>query len=607
MREKIKCAALCLLLYIETFLFLDISGLRINTAVTVIVTALFAFLFWRRRQTIARAFRKPDAWSWSFSILLAGFLLLGSKLQVNKDTLYDEYWETYALPLQPADLLRLLLLLPFLYTLSVLLMEGLDRLSPTLVEHAESPAGSRNARKLFWSVTGLLFLCMFPYLLAHWPGLIYGDSMCSIYQFEGEMGYYDQFPVAYTLFIGVFLSAGKVLFHSITAGCALYSLFQMAVISAGCAYIVVWLFMKNVNRKLLYFVVLFYALSPMFPLFGISMWKDPLFSMALAIYCLKLFDIVTGMDGGRQGWRTVLPLLGLLAVIGFFRSNGLYVILFSVLILLICKLHFKKKLHLTKQFWLAHALVIAAVVMVTGPVYTAAGVEKHSEESLSIPLQQLAAAVVYDGDMSEAEREVVDTILPLEDYRNVYQPGIVDVIKWNEDFNVEYVRGNRGKILKTWIGVGTKNPGIYLRAWSLNTFGYWAVNKWDLNQYVGNITRAGFPEDMDLMGIKFGDLLEGLPYVPEAMFSVATPTPAIALCAWMMFFAAAWAASRKRPADGILFIPCLASILTLILAAPDCYWPRYAFSVYYLLPVILLFPGVLAKAGNGWREQGVES
>lgn len=90
-------------------------------------------------------------------------------------------------------------------------------------------------------------------------------------------------------------------------------------------------------------------------------------------------------------------------------------------------------------------MVIAAVVMVTGPVYTAAGVEKHSEESLSIPLQQLAAAVVYDGNMSEAEREVVDTILPLEDYRNVYQPGIVDVIKWNEDFDVEYVRGNRGR------------------------------------------------------------------------------------------------------------------------------------------------------------------
>lgn len=596
MGEKIKCAAACLLLYIETFLFLDVCGLKINTAVTVLVTALFAFLFWRKKETIIRAFRKPDAWGWIFSVLLAVSLLLGSTLQVNKDTLYDEYWETYALPLQMADILRLLLLLPFLYILVVLVMEGLDRLAPVLAGNAESPSGRQDTRKLFWFVTGLLFLCMLPYLLAHWPGLVYGDSLCSIYQYEGEMPYYDQFPVVYTLFIGIFLSAGKALFHSITAGCALYSLFQMAAISAGCAYIVVWLSMKNVNKKLLYFVVLYYALTPMFSLFGISMWKDPLFSMALAIYCLKLADIVTG--SGKQTGTALLPLLGLLAVIGFFRSNGLYVILFTVVLLLLFKLHFKKRLRLPRGFWLVHALIIAVVVTVTGPVCSAARVEKHTEESLSIPLQQLAAAVVYDGKMSDAERGVVAEIMPLEEYKEAYQPGIVDTIKWDDQFNIYYVRENRGEVLKTWIGVGVKNPGIYLRAWSLNTFGYWAVNKWDLNLYVGNITRAGFPEDMDLMGIEFDDLLEGLPFVPEVLFSTASALPAVALCAWMMLFTAAYAASRKQSLKGLLFVPCLASVLTLLLAAPDCYWPRYAFSVYYLLPVTLLFPGIFARAGE---------
>lgn len=256
------------------------------------------------------------------------------------------------------------------------------------------------------------------------------------------------------------------------------------------------------------------------------------------------------------------------------------------------------KERLPRGFWLVHALIIAAVVTVTGPVCSAAGVEKHTEESLSIPLQQLAAAVVYDGKMSDAERGVVAEIMPLEEYKEAYQPGIVDTIKWDDQFNTYYVRENRGEVLKTWIGVGVKNPVIYLRAWSLNTFGYGAVNKWDLNLYVGNITRAGFPADMDLMCIEFDNLLGGLPFVPRALVSDAHPMPAIALCSWLMFFAAVYAATRKRPLDGLLFVPCLASVLTLLLAAPDCYWPRYAFSVYYLLPVTLLFPAALAKAGT---------
>jgi hypothetical protein len=604
MKNVWKRAAACLLFYIETFLFLEISGLFFNTAVTAAVSACFAYLFWRNRQSIAFAFRRPKPWTWIFVSFLALSLILGSKLNVTKDSLYDEYWVTYADPLKAGDLVSLLLVLPFLYALVVLVMQGLDHLTAPLSEKSGETISRRDIRKIFWIVTLILFACMLPYLLIHWPGLIYGDSLCSIYQYEGEMAYYDQFPVVYTLFIGLFLTTGKVLFHSINAGCALYSLVQMFALCAGCAYIVIWLLRKQVNRKLLYFAVLFYALTPMISLFGISMWKDPLFSMALAFYCLKLYDFVTG--SGKSGKATALSFAGLLAVIGFFRSNGPYVILFTLFILLIFKLRLKDRMRMTKWFWLVHAFVIAVVLVVTGPVCSAAGVEKHPEESLSVPLQQMAAAVVYDGKMSDAERNVVGTILPLDEYKEIYQPGIVDVIKWDDNFNVEYVRAERGEILKTWISIGAKNPGIYLRAWSLNTFGYWAVDKWDLNLYVGNITRAGFPSDMDLMGIEFDDLLDGLPFIPKALTSVMHPMPALALCTWLMLLSAAYALSRKRPLDSLLFVPCLASILTLLIAAPDCYWPRYGFSVYYLLPVVLMFPGIFHKTESNSKSMSVK-
>ena len=40
----------------------------------------------------------------------------------------------------------------------------------------------------------------------------------------------------------------------------------------------------------------------------------------------------------------------------------------------------------------------------------------------------------------------------------------------------------------------------------------------------------------------------------------------------------------------LIFVPCIGNILTLLIATPITYWPRYGLSFICLLPVCLVFP-----------------
>ena len=40
--------------------------------------------------------------------------------------------------------------------------------------------------------------------------------------------------------------------------------------------------------------------------------------------------------------------------------------------------------------------------------------------------------------------------------------------------------------------MGLKNPRKYVCAWALMTFGYWAPNRWELNNDSGTLSKGNF-------------------------------------------------------------------------------------------------------------------
>ena len=185
----------------------------------------------------------------------------------------------------------------------------------------------------------------------------------------------------------------------------------------------------QVKRFVLCYIILFYSVCPMFPLFAVSMWKDPIFSMALVIYSLELLKVCRANDRNDDAGRhSPVPCCLSLLLVCLFRSNGVFIALFMLFILLIIRIFLRKEKNIFPRFFiLSHIAVIAFTFILTGPVYDMAGVIRKDEEGLSLPLQQIAACVVYEGEMNESELEVVSTILPLERYKGQQEEDTADL------------------------------------------------------------------------------------------------------------------------------------------------------------------------------------
>ena len=276
-------------------------------------------------------------------------------------------------------------------------------------------------------------------------------------------------------------------------------------------------------------------------------------------------------------------------IISLTRNNGIYILMLSFLSLVILTI---KNIKLSKKIYFTHILSIVFIILLTGPGYDILGIQKDKVESYGIPLQQVARVIAYDGNINNVEEEFVNDIIPVEKLKTVYTPQLVDSIKWNEDFNDNFFENHKKEFLKVCFSLFKKNPRIYLESWCLSTYGYWSLNTWSLNYFQANISQGNleYIKDNDNCGVYNTNLLENPKIDLKKAFSLFTPTPSIAICIWIALFMLFYMWVNKRRKYIILLIPVLGNWLTLLIATPIAYWPRYALSILYMFPVILSIP-----------------
>lgn len=111
----------------------------------------------------------------------------------------------------------------------------------------------------------ILFALYLPYLLAYWPGLIFGDSVSSLSQSLGFSDYSNHHPLAFTLCVKACLFVAHMLGLSNSAGCALFTITQMVVLSLCFATTVQWVMQRTGCRRIWRFVLLaFFGIPPLF-------------------------------------------------------------------------------------------------------------------------------------------------------------------------------------------------------------------------------------------------------------------------------------------------------------------------------------------------------
>ncbi len=601
-----------------------------------LLTLLFLFIYSRDLPPLSAP---GKYWIMLFSVMLSSASIQGALLRIKGETYTGLVKENYIGYFTARDAAALVIFAAGLYyslrLLLPLLQKANNRLhlkkpSETLPHSEENEETSRkkegflHKNRTFLLTMAALFICWFPYFVAYYPGFILGDSCSSIRQALEMDDLSNHYPVMYTLFIRFCLHIGDF-FGSLTFGCAIYSLLQMLFLAYALARSIHWLCRHGLPWQGGILLTVFFGITPFFGQISIAMWKDPVFSASLLLWTLLLLDHIQPVrkrknsekriQPHRIDWIFLLKNSILLLLICLSRNNGIYLALFCALVFILACLLFGKKKRQIAGLKEAAAGTLSLVILcsiITGPVYTAAGVEPTEKvEQVGVMMNQMARTVALSGNMSDRDRAFMKKLLPLKKYEKAYRPCVVDLLKWDEDFDGDYLNKHPGEFYRTYFSMGIKNPRSYFQAWELLTFGYWVPNQWELFHDDGNLGKGG----LGSIGKdeKLNRLIHPV-YIGEKYktglriyFSSNGTMPALGSVCWILLFALLIVVIRREWTLMIALMPSIALFLTLLLASPYYYWQRYGLAEYYLLPVYIYIILCSFSPHNRKHSQGLKT
>lgn len=212
--------------------------------------------------------RKRMIYSYVVSFLFALTLILGYQLKVNGIT--DGGFKGKGLSVL-WSLCLAVAILPF----GFYLFGVFDRLKR---EETKGPEGPEQVPKrlVFLRSWIVIFLCWVPVFLAYYPAVMAYDYHRQFNEaLRGFIWFNPYQPLAHTWTIWLFLNVGE-LFGSYQVGMACYSIFQMMVLSAACAYSITMMY-KLIGKNIWTWVcAALYGIHPFFSVLSVSVTKDVL-------------------------------------------------------------------------------------------------------------------------------------------------------------------------------------------------------------------------------------------------------------------------------------------------------------------------------------------
>lgn len=341
-------------------------------------------------------------------------------------------------------------------------------------------AANKDALKSFFISWLVIFLCWIPVFLAFYPGAFVYDAWDEYVQVAtGEFSAHH--PLTHVLLLGGSVCFGNIFLGSYNAGIALYTLFQMLVLSGVFAYTVFWL-RKYFSKKMCMGITLFYGLFPIFPMYAVCSSKDTLFNAAfllMLVQMVKLLEyafIKNTLEEKRGQVKMNLTDVALFvfasAAMMLLRNNGkmAYAVLFAGVIIF-ALMQWKKS-----RFWMRFAvMMLLSMVLYSGVDKTLAYVlnaeEGGKQEILTVPIQQLTRTYKYSPEVfSQEEKEMLISYIP-ENILAIYDADLSDLVKIH--FNNEKFSEDPSEFLGLWLRTFAKKPVTYLNAWFMTSYGYW--------------------------------------------------------------------------------------------------------------------------------------
>ncbi len=439
-----------------------------------------------------------------------------------------------------------------------------------------------------------------PYFLHEYPAVMTPDSINQYAQVIGAYELRNHHPVIHTMIIGFFYNLGLMLTGDIYFGLALYTIAQMLFMAWVVAYIVRTLQMAHIKTPICMLVICFYAFIPYHGIYAVTMWKDIPFAGCMALFAASTlrFLLRDSFSGASvplklsEYFTLLIPYIFAGFMLCLLRTNGWYAFLLSLPFILYMN---RNQLKLVIP---VHLILLALVLFVKYPCMNIYEIKQADfVESLSIPVQQLARVLANDETLTQEQATDLAHFMDIEQASIVYQPDVSDNIKnLIRRTGNDYLENNKGEFFSLWLSVGLDHPKTYFDAYVAQTNGFWYP---DISCEVG-LADGIYQNEW---GLSWQPILRGslVIKIREILFKLQDVIPlygflwSIGGMFWTIILMQFISIRNERPAGFLIALPAIALVLTLCIATPVATEFRYAYSLFFGLPLYVLAPFVRTK------------
>lgn len=591
MRKTVSIIIKLILAYVTAVAIAMVSGYGI-TGIEIILPCIFVLAYITYHKAYMRLtdadtkqpalrLKRDVMCSVPVGVLLSAGITVGAHYDI---------WNQTITPMGIKDILCFAVIAIFL-TAAVLIMFGFIDSKTSDGSEAEKKTADVGKKTTFGPgkyllIAGIMLICWLPYYLVLYPGNIGSDTIEEINMCLSNIPWTNHHPVFYTLLIDVVINLTKGT-GSISAAMGLMSFLQSLMLALTLACVIKWLSKKSASAKdakwKCLLALLFFALHPAVAMFSIYLSKDVLFSCALVLLTINLYDTFEEAGAGNYIQIGIWSLFTMLL-----RNNGLMiVVIVGILLLLVHRENYKKILPATIG-------AILVFLIFRSCAFGIFDIKPQSfAESASVPLQQTGYVIATStGDslpeLSDEENNVLKSIMPYEKVREVYQLGYTDMLKFDEAFDDEYFNEHKGEYLSIWLRLLPTHMPDYVKAYLAQTAGYWHYGE------TNTLCTQGVTENV--LGIERTDVIEKITGISlygliEKLMLLVRKAPVLCILtsmAMQFYMVILLMCSYIRMGKNrriLALMPSLVLWLTIMLATPAFCLFRYTFAMFILWPV----------------------
>lgn len=478
----------------------------------------------------------------------------------------------------------LIILVPISYFLLYILEKHYNKISNMIVQEKEF-----KNKNLFCLIAFIfLFSIYIIYFLSSYPGGIYIDTWSSYSMLTGEEEFTNKQPVLYTLMLNVARFFSSNLF--VTFG--IFTFIQISFMAITFTYFIYWLLSKKVNSIVVTFITIFFGIFKLYPLYSISIWKDTPFSLVLFLFTLTVIDLIIDFKNKNIRISNIIKFNIYSILISFLRTNGVFTIIPFVILIITFIKDIKNTVHI-KSFCIS-VISIFIIIYIIQSLYPLFGIITTSttEKAISIPIQQVARVISVDGNITNEQKEKIEKIIPLKKAKKIYRSMLADKIRWDSEFNEEYLQEHLGDYFKLWFELLIQNPSEYVIAYLLQTSGFWSFNVKGAEAYVSPTTWETLNNkifNLDLIAefsdnkISYKKDLLTYPYYSGGTFF------------WITLISMLFTFKSCEKKYLIGYLPAILLWFTVVVATPMAQALRYVYILVLILPLNFVYPAIMKK------------